>query len=59
MVDPTANDHEAIKLAVSGGWTDTVQKLLDDGRSDPALENNLLIRVASKKGLLSSLMFLL
>lgn len=47
-LDPTT--HNSIKSAVYHGYTDILKVLLQDGRIDPAVENNWPIKIASQRG---------
>jgi ankyrin repeat protein len=57
--DPTVLDMDCIVVACSAGHTDIVALLLADGRINPAVRNNMAIRLASQFGHLGVVAMLL
>lgn len=46
-IDPSQNESQALVLAVEKNNKDMVKLLLSDGRADPSIKNNMLLKIAS------------
>ena len=50
LVDPSANNNDAIRCASWNGHVEVVKLLLNDPRADPSANNNYAICLASRGG---------
>lgn len=47
---PFANDSLAIRVAIQRGLLNSVRMLLEDGRADPGIQNNVCLMIACYNG---------